>query len=90
MMIGEAVRLIRTRANHSQSQMATALDVTPSRISQIETTHYGNKRPSLELMAKIREVYGFCPMALVVLADESLDIEAHKKLIELKPEVPNT
>ena len=68
-MLSDALRLLRKFHDKSQTEMAAALGVSKSLISQIEA---GNRRPTLELLEKYAAVFEV-PTSSVLFFAEHLD-----------------
>lgn len=66
-MVGEAIRLLRIFHNIKQGEMAKALDIHTSFLSEIET---GKRKPSLELIAKYAEHFSIRPSAILFFSEE--------------------
>jgi transcriptional regulator with XRE-family HTH domain len=80
MTIGEAVRLVRERAGHTQREMGAALGITHVHVCYVER---GRSEPSLALLRLFREVYGYDPAALAFLSTaDAATLREHRRLAE--------
>ena len=65
-MIGEALRLIRVFHNTKQTDMAKALDISSSYLSEIEN---GKKEPSLEILDNYAKEFKTSTSAILFFRD---------------------
>lgn len=79
MTIGDAVKLLRTRAGETQQEMADALGITRPNLSQIEG---GVHFPSVKLLAQFRLCYFYDPYILAALTNPAVNVTAHLMLLE--------
>lgn len=76
--VGRAVRLIREHAGADQAAFAARLGVGRGWVSHVE----GGRFSLTDSMAdRIREAYGFCPRAMVVLSEGRVDWTRHLELL---------
>lgn len=66
-MFGEALRLVRSFHDVNQSELADALSISRSYLSEIES---GKKIPSLELLQRYADHFGM-PLSSLVFFSES-------------------
>jgi transcriptional regulator with XRE-family HTH domain len=69
-MLHDALRLLRKFDDRSQTEMAVALGVSKSWISQIEA---GNRRPTLELLEKYADVLKVPMSSILFFAEQMKD-----------------
>lgn len=72
-MLGEALRLIRVFHDCKTGELADALSMSASYISEIEN---GKKTPSIEIINKYAEYFDTSPSAIMFFAE---DLEDNKK-----------
>lgn len=68
-MLGEALRLIRTYHDLSQTQLCTELGLSNSHLSEMES---GKKQPSLDVLNRYSERFNI-PVSSLLFFSESLD-----------------
>lgn len=68
-MLNQALRLIRSYHDLSQTELAEELSVSNSHLSEIES---GKKQPSLELLKKYSERFDV-PLSSILFFSENLD-----------------
>lgn len=78
-LLNEALRLTRVFHDCKQSELASALGVSRSYISEVEG---GHKDPSLDLLQKYAE-YFHIPLSSLLLFSESLDDARRSEKIRL-------
>ena len=67
LMLGEAIRELRVRSNHSVRDLATICNVPPRRLAELED---GWLDPDLELIAAIARALGVRPSEIFVRAEQ--------------------
>ncbi len=68
-MLNEALRMIRVFHDKSQREVAAALEISPSYLSEIEK---GTKEPSLQILRKYASEFSI-PMSSIMFFSEHLD-----------------
>lgn len=68
-MLNQALRLIRTYHDFSQTELCSELGVSNSYLSEIES---GKKQPTLELLKKYSEMFDI-PLSSILFFSENLD-----------------
>lgn len=76
-MFGEALRLVRSFHDMNQSELALALGISRSYLSEIES---GKKVPSLELLQKYASRFDV-PLSALVFFSEQVDEPARDKRV---------
>ena len=66
MQIGEALRLLRVYNDLKSNQLAEALELSPSYVSEIEN---GKKQPSLVIVKKYADYFRTTPSAIMLMAE---------------------
>ncbi len=92
-MLGEALRLIRVFHDSKTGELAKALDISPSYISEIES---GKKTPSLDTLKKYADYFDTTISAIMFFAEdldkdkkEPVKATARKKLIKFLQIIEN-
>lgn len=68
-MLNQALRLIRTFYDISQSELSSALGISNSYLSEIES---GKKQPTIEILTKYSEKFDI-PLSSILFFSENLD-----------------
>ena len=76
-MFGEALRLVRSFHDMNQSELAKALGISRSYLSEIES---GKKVPSLDLLQKYASQYDI-PLSALVFFSEQIDEPARDRKV---------
>ena len=69
-MLNEALRLIRVFHDMSVTELAAALEVTPSYISMIES---GKKEPNLDFIGNFAKIFGLKPSSILFFSENLKD-----------------
>lgn len=78
-MLNQALRLIRSYHDLSQTELAEALAISNSHLSEIES---GKKQPSLELLNKYSDRFDL-PLSSILFFSENLDSEKSSEKIRV-------
>ncbi len=76
--IGDAIRTIREHTGLTQTAFGQRIGASNVRLGKIERSE---TEPTFKLLGKIRECYGYCPLALLVLADDTVELAWHRHLL---------
>ena len=68
-MLNEALRLIRVFHDKSQREVAAALEISPSYLSEIEK---GTKEPSLQILRRYSDEFAI-PLSSILFFSEHMD-----------------
>lgn len=77
MPLSEAFRLIRDHHGLTMRAFAARLGVSHVHVNDLE---HGKVSPSIELLGRVREEYGFDPYLLMALKNEG-DVEKYYRLL---------
>jgi transcriptional regulator with XRE-family HTH domain len=68
-MLNQALRLIRTYHDMSQTELCKELEISNSHLSELES---GKKQPSIELLTKYSEYFDI-PLSSILFFSENMD-----------------
>jgi len=77
-MLNQALRLIRTYHDFSQTELCAELGVSNSYLSEIES---GKKQPSLDILRKYSEMFDI-PLSSILFFAENLETKNHSDKIK--------
>lgn len=75
-MIGDILKRLRKIYGYTGVELSEKLNISPSFLSEIENN---KKKPSLELLQKISDVYGIRLSSLILLSENYNDAEKQNK-----------
>lgn len=75
-MIGQALRLIRSYHDLSQTEMSQSLNLSNSYLSEIES---GKKQPSMEILRKYSDLFSL-PLSSILFFSENLEGKPSSKM----------